>query len=151
MDNLRHGIRASGDYAIFNGREYFARELRSGVRLLSDDDPPPPGFQTSKKSWVRSETVIDKERVEGLYRVTTTCRWRTYPFRVGIIVGDIAYVTYLGTDFDEVCRLPGMDRPDKFEIIGEIPVSEISDVEEEIVEVPLPARSDNDNPERSRE
>ena len=51
-------------------------------------------------------------------------------FQVGLIIGNVANVSYLGTDFDVVCHMPGMERPDKYEVIGEIPVSELTDVRE---------------------
>jgi hypothetical protein len=137
MDNQKFGIRASGDYATYDGIVYFAHHIGGRVRLLSDDDPLPPGFQNSKKTWVRGEKIVDIGNVQRLAKVHTTCRWRGHNFQVGIILGEIAYVTYLGTDFDEVWRLPGMERPDKFEVIGEIPVTELTDVQEHVEEVPL--------------
>lgn len=69
--------------------------------------------------------------------VRSTCSWRGHEFEIGIIIGDSANVTYLGGKFDEVCRLPGMSRPDKYEVIGEIPVAELTNVVEQIDEVPL--------------
>lgn len=140
MDNQRHGIRATGDYATFNGQEYFARDMGDRVRLLSDESPLPPGFQESRKSWVRGEVIVEIERIERLHKVTTTCAWRGHPFEVGIILGDIAYVTYLGKAVDQVCRLPGMERPDKFEVIGEIPVAELTELHEEVQDVDLANR-----------
>jgi hypothetical protein len=137
MDNERHGIRASGVHATYDGRDYLAQRLRDRVRILSDDDPLPPDFQTSKKSWVRGEAIVSMGAIQRLVRVRTTCEWRGHPFEVGIIVGDTAYVTYLGKQFDEVSDLPGMERPDKYEVLGEIPVSELADVDEQVEELPL--------------
>jgi hypothetical protein len=137
MDNERHGIRASGNYATYQGRVYFGNRIRDRVRLLSDENPPPPGFQTSAKSWVTAEALVDIADIQHLDKVQTVCVWRGHRFEVGIIVGDTAYVYYLGNNFDEVCQLPGMERPDKFEVVGEIPVSELIEVEEHVVEVPL--------------
>lgn len=137
MDNERHGVRASGVYATYDGHVYLAHRLRDRIRLLSDDDPLPPDFQISKKSWVRGEAIVDMGAIQGLKRVQTTCAWHGHRFEVGIIVGDTAYVTYLGKDFDEVSRLPGMERPDKFEVVGELPVSELTDVAEQVEELPL--------------
>jgi hypothetical protein len=132
MDNQRHGIRASGEYATYGGREYFAHSFRDRVRLLSDDDPLPPGFTASTKSWVRGETIVQRTDVARLDKIRTVARWCGYRFEVGIIIGDTANVTYLGARFDEVCGMPGMHRPDKYEVIGEIPVSELTDVEEHV-------------------
>jgi hypothetical protein len=140
MDNQRYGIRASGDYATFEGREYFARDMGDRVRLLSDDEPLRPGFQESKKSWIRGERIVDVGSIQQLTKVRTTCTWRGHPFEVGIIMGEIAYVTYLGKDFDQVCRLPGMERPDKFEVIGEVPAPELNDVEEHVEDIDLACR-----------
>ncbi|WKG03652.1 hypothetical protein [Mycolicibacterium sp. HK-90] len=137
MDNERHGLRASGDYATYDGNEYFAHDLRDRVRLLTDADPLPAGFRVSGKSWVLGENIVSKSRVERLVKVETTCDWRGHRFRVGIILGDVAYVTYLGNDFDTVCRLPGMERPDKYEVIGEVPVSELTQMEVRVEEVSL--------------
>lgn len=143
MDNQRYGIRATGDYATFEGREYFARDMGDRVRLLSDDAPLHPGFQESKKNWIRGENIVDIGRIQQLKTVRTTCMWRGHPFEVGIIVGEIAYVTYLGKDFDQVCHLPGMERPDKFEIIGEVPAAELTEVREEVDDIDLADRLHN--------
>lgn len=147
MDNERHGIRASGVYATYDGHDYLAHRLRDHVRILSDEDPLPPVFGVSKKSWVRGEAVVDIGSIQRLVRVQTTCGWRGHRFEVGVIVGDQAYVTYLGKDFDEVTRLPGMERPDKFEVVGELPVSELADVDEQVEELPL---GDSPTDERRR-
>jgi hypothetical protein len=130
MDNERHGIRASGVYATYNGSEYLAQDMRDRVRLLSDDDPLPAGFEISAKSWVRGEAIVPRASVERLRKMRTTCVWRGFRFEVGIIVGDMADVTYLGTDFDDASDLPGMQRPDKYEVGGTIAVSELAEVEE---------------------
>lgn len=143
MDNQRYGIRATGDYATFRGRDYFAHDMGDRVRLLSDDTPLPPGFQESRKNWIRGENIVDIGSIERLQRVQTTSTWRGYPFQVGIIIGDVAYVTYLGKDFDQVCQLPGMERPDKFEVIGEIPVAELTKPEEHVQDVDLVYRLEN--------
>ena len=69
MDNQRHGIRATGDYATFGGRDYFAHDMGDRVRLLSDDTPLPPGFQESRKSWIRGESIViisqNRLQIEG--------------------------------------------------------------------------------------
>lgn len=140
MDNQRHGIRATGDYATFKGREYFARDMGDRVRLLSDDTPLPPSFQESRKSWVRGEFIVDIGSIQRLQKVKSTCTWRGHPFEIGIIMGDVAYVTYLGKAVDQVCRLPGMERPDKFEVIGEIPVAELIELEEHVQDIDLASR-----------
>jgi hypothetical protein len=111
------------------------------VRLFSDDEPLAPGFNDSAKSWVRGETVIPLDSIERIIKVETVGSWHGHRFEIGVIVGRTAYVTYLGKDFDEVCHLPGMQRPDKFEVTGEIPVEELTDVEERIVDVPLVAKN----------
>lgn len=144
MDNQRHGIRASGDYAIYRGDEYFAYDIGGRVRLHSDHDPLPPDFKLSSKDWIRGEKIVPSSDVQRLFRVQTTCRWRGHPFAVGIILGDCANVTYLGTNFDEVGHLPGMRRPDKYEVRGRAPVSELTDVEEHISEVRLGHQSSNE-------
>jgi hypothetical protein len=130
VDNQRHGIRASGDYATYEGREYLAWGTGERVRLLSDDDPLPPGFELSPKIWVRGEALIPKASIQRLLKRRTTCRWRGHRFEVGIIIGDLANLTYLDGNFDEVCRLPGMHRPDKYEVIGKVPVKELAELEE---------------------
>ncbi|MUL67623.1 hypothetical protein BOO86_24340 [Mycobacterium sp. CBMA 234] len=137
MDNERHRIRASGEYATFDGAEYLAHTLGDRVRLLSDDNPLPGEFQRSTKSWVRGEAIVARGRIERLVTVRSTCSWRGHDFEIGIIVGDNAHLTYLGGKFDEVRRLPGMSRPDKYEVRGQAPVAELTDVEEHVVEVPL--------------
>ena len=143
MDNERHGIRASGVYATYNGSQYFSHDIGTRVRLLSDDDPAPPEFTASTKYWAKAEAIVDKPQLQRLDRVQTRGEWRGHPFEIGVIVGDTAYVTYLGTDLDVVCRLPGMERPDRYEVIGEVPVDELTEVQESVVEVPLHTTSDN--------
>lgn len=135
MDNQRHGIRASGQYATYEGREYLVWGGGDHVRLLSDDDPLPPCFTVSTKNWVRGEALIPRTSIQRMVRRRTTCRWRGHRFEVGIITGDLANLTYLDGKFDEVCRLPGMHRPDKYEVIGKVPVSELAELEE-VVELP---------------
>jgi hypothetical protein len=151
MDNQRHGIRASGDYAMYNGCEYFAYDIGDRVRLHSDHDPLPPGFAVSSKDWIRGEKVVPLSDVQQLTRVQTTCAWRGHHFAIGIIVGDSANVTYLGKDFDEVSSIPGIRRPDKFEVRGRAPVSELAEVEEHVAEVQLRGQSNNDAQRRDRE
>jgi hypothetical protein len=141
VDNDRHGIRASGNYAKYNGRVYFARKIRVGVWVFSDDDPLPQGFESSSKDWINGEVLVPFDDIEGLVKVRTTCTWRGHHFKVGIIVGDSANITYLGNDFDAVGGLPGMWRPDKFEVKGKVPVSELTDIKEHVEEVPLGDRS----------
>jgi hypothetical protein len=137
MDNERHGLRATGDYAIYRGRVYFARKIRGRIWIFSDQDPLPPGFERSSKDWIRGEQLVPLTDIEGLSRARTTCIWRGHHFEVGIIVGDSANITYLGNDFDAVGGLPGMRRPDRYEVRGRAPVSELTDVEQRIEEVPL--------------
>ena len=135
MDNLQHQIRASGDYATYRGRDYFALVRRDRVYLYSDDDPLPPNFRMSTKSWVRGEATVPIDDVSRMERVLTTAVWRGHSFRIGIIVNAIAQVFYLGMDFDEVSGLPGMERPDKFEVIGEIAPDQLTNVQEHVEDV----------------
>lgn len=136
MDNKDYGIRASGLYATYRGIEYFSHDLGKRIRLLSDDDPPHPGFSASTKYWAQTESVVDKSDVQGLRRVQTTGTWCGHEFEVGVIVGENAFVTYLGRDLDVVSRLPGMQRPDKYEVIGEVPAAELTNISEQVVELP---------------
>ncbi|WP_149374209.1 hypothetical protein [Mycolicibacterium sp. P9-64] len=145
MDNDEHGLRATGEYAKFNGRIYFAHRVQDSIWLHSDDDPLPPGFEPSSMDWIRGERFVPMADIEGLSTARTTCTWRGHPFEVGIIEGDSANVTYLGKDFDAVGGLPGLWRPDKYEVIGMVPVSELTDVEQITDEVPLGDRSANGN------
>jgi hypothetical protein len=144
MNNEEKQYRASGYYATYSGRQYFAYPLPKEVRLFTDDDPLPRGFQISSFDWSRGETFVPFGDIQRLLKLETTCVWRGHRFRVGIIVGQTANITYLGKNFDEVADLPGMQRPDKYEVIGKVPVSELTDVEEHIEEVPLDHQSKND-------
>lgn len=137
VENTRHGLHASGTYATYDGRVYLAHRLRDRIRLLSDDDPLPPDFQISKKSWVRGEAIVNMGAIQRLITVETTCVWRGHPFRVGVIAGGMADLFYLGRQFDEVSDLPGMERPDKYEVLGRAPVSELAEVVEHVEELPL--------------
>lgn len=135
MDNDKHKIRASGSYAKYSGQEYFSYPLDDRIRLFSDDNPLPPGFELSRYGWVRGEAWVPLTEVDRLIKVQTTGMWRGHPFEVGIIVGDSANVTYLGKDFDTVGGLPGMRRPDKFEVQGTVSVLELTDVEQHVEEI----------------
>lgn len=75
------------------------------------------------------EAIAPKAELDLLVRRRTTCRWRGHLFEVGIIVGDLADITYLGVDFDEAGGLPGLTRPDKYEVMGKVPVSELTNIE----------------------
>jgi hypothetical protein len=147
MDNDRHGIRATGDYATYSGRVYFAYRVQDSIWVHTDDDPLPLGFKPSSMDWIRGEAFVPMTDIERLQRARTTCTWRGHPFEVGIIVGDLANVSYLGKDFDAVGGLPGLWRPDKFEVMGRVPVSDLTDVEQLIDEVPLGDRLANENGE----
>lgn len=140
MDNDRHGIRATGDYATYNGSVYFAHRVRDSIWIHTDDDPLPPGFKPSSMDWIPGEAFVPLTDIERLQSARTTCSWRGHPFEVGIIVGDLANVAYLGKDFDAVGGLAGLRRPDKFEVRGRVPVSELTNVEQLIDEVPLGVR-----------
>jgi len=144
VKNDEYGIRATGEYAKYAGRVYFAHKVRDSIWLHSDDDPLPTGFEPSPMDWIKGERFVPMAEIEELFRARTTCTWRGHPFEVGIIVGDSANVTYLGKDFDSVVGLPGLSRPDKYEVIGMVPVSELTDLEEHIEEVPLADPSSNE-------
>ena len=149
MNNDDHNIRASGAYARYSGQEYFSYPLGDRIRLFSDDDPLPPGFKFCRYDWIRGEIWVPLSEVQRLAKVRTTCTWRGHPFEVGIIEGDSANITYLGKDFDAVGGLSGLWRPDKYEVIGMVPVSELTDVKEHIEEVPLDDRSNNGAPKEA--
>ena len=136
MNNSRYQIRASGDHATYEGRDYFGHRVRERIWLLSDDDPLLPGFEPSWKDWIRAERLVPIDELQRLSIVKTSCVWRGHPFEVGIIVGDFANVIYLGKNFDDVSQLPGMRRPDKYEVRGRAPVSELTEIKERVEEVP---------------
>jgi hypothetical protein len=136
MDNAKHRLRASGYYADYQGKEYFADEFWDRIWLYTDQDPLPAGFTPSRLHWVNGEKLVDLDDIDGLRRFQTTCLWRGHLFSVGIIIGASANVNYLGRDFDAASKLPGMLRPDKFEVTGWVPVSELADLREEMSEAP---------------
>ena len=137
MDNDRHGIRVTGHYATFRGLEYFAHRVREHIWLFTDDDPLPTGFERSQLDWISGEVYVPLADIESLDEIHTTCEWRGHPFTVGIIVGDLANVYYAGKDFGGVSGLPGMIRPDKYEVQGMVPVDELTKVEECVERVAL--------------
>jgi len=141
VKNDDYGIRATGEYAKYAGRVYFAYRVRDSIWLHSDDDPLPEGFEPSSMDWIKGERFVPVAEIEELAEVRTTCTWRGHPFEVGIIFGDSANVTYLGKAFDSVVGLPGLSRPDKYEVIGMVPVRELTQVEEHVEEIPLDHRS----------
>lgn len=104
MDDDRYGIRATGDYAHVDGR-----------------DLP-----------VRGGAADRGAHAERVFRVRTVCRWCGYRFRVDAVHAGTAHLTYLDGDFTNVADLPGMYRSDKYEVTGTAPVSELTDVEEQV-------------------
>jgi len=111
--------------------------------LFTDSVPLPLGFEVSPLEWARGERYVPISDLTRLVEVETMCSWNGQKFLVGIIDGGIANVYYKGTDFDTVAHLPGMTRPDKYEVIGQVPVAELNDVRESVEEVPLDAPDGN--------
>lgn len=145
MSETPQSIRGSGDYATYEGRQYFADRLRDRIWLFSNDDPLPQGFTASSYDWIKGEKLVPMSDIASLVTVETTCKWRGHRFKVGIIHEGIADMFYLGKLFDEVSDLPGMERPDRYEVIGRVPVPELTEVTEKVIDVPL-----GQNPERSQ-
>lgn len=143
MDNGQHGMRATGEYVLYRGREYFAQKVWSRIWLFSDDAPLTPGFKSTSMDWVKGEVLVELSGIERLFTAQTTCSWRATPFSVGMIVGDSANISYLGKDFDEVGGLPGMQCPDKYEVRGRAFMLELTDVVEHVTEVPLGDQADD--------
>ncbi|MCV7065245.1 hypothetical protein H7H51_05165 [Mycolicibacterium farcinogenes] len=99
---------------------------------------------------MKGEKFVPMEDIERLASVVSTCVWRGHSFKVGIIVGASANVIYLGKEFDVVSDLPGMHRPDKYEVQGHIPVSELTGLEEWVEEIPLDGVCDPFKQKRDR-
>ena len=135
MDSEQY--KTSGSYATVDGKEYLCRRRGDHVMLFSNDDPLPSGFKVSPKSWVRGERRIPLSDVQRLIRVQICCRWRGYPFALRTVKDGLADVHYEGKAFAAVSSLEGMTRPDKYEVLGKVPVSELTEIERFVEELPL--------------
>lgn len=137
MSNEAHGIRASRYYATYRGVEYLANKAGVNILLLTNTEPLPAGFEASDWDWIRGEALVPLSELDRLVKVRTTCTWHGHAFEIGLIIGDIANVSYIGKDFDTVWKLPGMNRWEPYEIVGEVPVSELAGIEEQVEEIDL--------------
>ncbi|MCX5044461.1 hypothetical protein OG921_14920 [Aldersonia sp. NBC_00410] len=138
MTSIRPKI--SGEYAAWRGNSYFAEHLRDTVLLYSSSPDLPEGFEPSGFAWFVGQRRVPVGEVDRLTRVKTTCTYRGEPFEITRLVGDTAYLAYIGRDLDKVVRWDGMERPDKYDIYGEAPLGDLADFQETATEIPLPGQ-----------
>lgn len=130
--------RMSGLYATWRGIPYFARLVRGSVYIYTRETPLPAGFKISVLSWFTGQRRLAGNEIDRLVRLESHCRLRNEPFEITNIVGDIAYVRYLGRNVVNVALWANMEQTDKYEVQGEAPIPDLADLEEVETDVPLP-------------
>jgi hypothetical protein len=130
--------RATGYYAIYNGREFHAAVHGADVILRSyRGEPAPLDFAPSRIPLVQGVRIVARSSLEKLHFVRTLCSWRSEPFLVVGVDGQMIHVFYLGTRGDWACRQPGMARTGKLETYGRIPLREVDDIVEFVDPLPV--------------
>jgi len=125
----------AGPYAELQGVIYPSVSLDDPwVRLLAfGPEPPAPGWEHER--WDRWSLLVDRSEVTRLFWVRTTAVWSGWPVDVSRVEGDHAIFTYDGTGLPT--DNPAIARLGLFEWQGRVPPSELSEVVETVVEVPV--------------
>ncbi|WP_068275032.1 hypothetical protein [Aldersonia kunmingensis] len=130
--------RISGLYATWRGTEYYARFVRDNLYIYTRETPLPAGFKTSVLSFFAGQLRVPGNEIDKLIRLESICKYRAESFEITNIVGDIAYLNYRGESLVRVALWPNMEQTDKYEVQGEAPLAELTDLEEVKTELPLP-------------
>lgn len=130
--------RATGFYAVFQGREFHATTGGPKVILRSYlGEPEAEGFTPSRIPGVQGIRAVDRNELEKLSYVSSVCRWQDEPFMIVGVQGDVANVFYTGENGEWAFQQPGMVRTGKLETHGQLRLSEVSDVHELVNPLPL--------------
>lgn len=124
----------AGAYAVVDGVTYVcAHPHASPLRLLvPGSEPQPPGFERDKAG--RWRRYVERRDVSRLFTVSTTATWRGRTVEVQSVFDDSAYIEYRGVDFNGE---PELTVRDYAVWAGSVPTESLTDVTEEVTEVPL--------------
>ncbi|BDZ52843.1 hypothetical protein GCM10025867_50840 (plasmid) [Frondihabitans sucicola] len=126
-------IRASGSYALFEGRWYACdhyplpgREQEALLRDVADLDSdwlPGPGFQPTKQAPETYFRRVDEALIEARMKVATTCIFgKIGPFDIWSVFGYDpvrVLVRYVGDDPSSALALPGFEKSTSYDLMGE--------------------------------
>jgi hypothetical protein len=130
--------RATGYYAIFQGREYHATNKGTKVVLRSyHGEPEAVGFSQSAIPLVQGIRMVERSELERLIFVKTVCRWQAEPFVIVGLEGDFIGVFYVGERGEWAVQQPGMIRTGKLETHGRLPISDVDEIYEFVDPIPL--------------
>lgn len=125
-----------GRYAVVDGVAYRCDQYVAGSPIwlrASHDQPRPPGFITDPAGGWRRRIL--PEEISELIEVATTARWRGRPVIVTGVSGDGAFLEAVRRDLDG--RLRVADPPERSNR-HYVPASELTEVIEQTVQLPLP-------------
>jgi hypothetical protein len=130
--------RATGHYAIFQGREFHATTQGPTVILRSyRGEEPPDGLSPSRIPLVQGILAVQRSELEKLSFVRTVCKWRAEPFVVVGVDGPVLNVFYVGNRGEWMSQQPGMTRTGKLEVHGRAEVSDVEEILEFVDPLPL--------------
>ena len=130
--------RATGYYAIYNGREFHAAVQGANVILRSyRGEPAALDFAPSRIPLVQGVRVVVRSSLDRLHFVRTVCRWRSEPFLIVGVDGQTIHVFYLGARGDWASQQPGMVRTGKLETHGSLQLREVEDIVEFVDPLPV--------------
>lgn len=123
--------RATGHYAIFEGREYHATTQGADVVLRSyQGEPESVDFTPSRIPAIHGIRAVPRSALEQLTFVRTVCRWQGEPFVIVATEGEVVYVFYIGTHGEWAVQQPGMVRTGKLETHGALRISDVDEIRE---------------------
>jgi hypothetical protein len=130
--------RATGHYAVFQGREYHAVPHGTNVILRSyHGEPAAADFRPSRIPSVQGIRVAQRSELEKLSFVRAMCRWREEPFLIVGVDGENLSVFYVGERGEWIVQQPGMVRTGKLETHGRLRISDVDEMYEFVDPLPL--------------
>lgn len=130
--------RATGFYAVFQGREFHATTAGTTVILRTYvGEPDAADFLPSRIPSVSGIRGVERAELENLSYAKVVCRWRGEPFMIVGIAGDQADVFYIGERGEWAAQQPGLIRTGKLETHGRLPLGDLSDIHELVNPIPL--------------
>lgn len=124
----------AGAYAALDGVTYRAKNVRGpSILLLAPlSDPQPPGFERDNhRRWSRR---VDRSQFTRTFVVKTTAVWKGQQVTVRSVLGDRATIEFGSQD---ASRWPELTHHKHGLMTGTVPVDSLSDVTEEVIEIPL--------------
>lgn len=126
----------AGRYAVVDGVPYACHQYFEGSPIwlrARHDRPRPPGFTADPVAGWRRRVL--PEEISELFHVTTTARWRGRPVIVKGVSGDSAFLDDVG---EEVGGRRELADPPGSHGRHFVPLTELSEVIEQTVTLPLP-------------